>query len=403
MLRSPERGLRGITREKAPRPWVKTRELQVHLGQQSTQAGSGQGQHVTEVLSLILPALYLGCAIWWDCLAQTPPSIPELQQLAEATQIGEPASSSAEVRQLVDHLSEQAREVASEASMERTPRALAMWMAGLTLAFAISIALAQKAAKKVKDSTASTGSPLAVGQLGHSMSMHYCQLKSTLLLMDGGFSLWRFTVLFPSLVCSQASWLLVYLPTLMEEGRIVAYEKQAYLGLPSALKLAPVVAYIRKGLGKVAAEQEQGLCTGLSIIVRLDGLLTRAALRALLLIKQTKQIQNASLNLSYSLAEESRLIKTTARAYIVLFSVQGRYENPFPLGKKIAYCPTGVEENSLRPRADRKKQASDLIAHVSKGRGSEAKKARSRRRRRYIRSLDRKILPLQPIRIQEAD
>ena len=121
MLRSPERGLRGITREKAPRPWVKTRELQVHLGQQSTQAGSGQGQHVTEVLSLILPALYLGCAIWWDCLAQTPPSIPELQQLAEATQIGEPASSSAEVRQLVDHLSEQAREVASEASMERTP------------------------------------------------------------------------------------------------------------------------------------------------------------------------------------------------------------------------------------------------------------------------------------------
>ncbi|KAK8630824.1 hypothetical protein V6N13_079597 [Hibiscus sabdariffa] len=55
--------------------------------------------------------------------------------------------------------------------------------------------------------------------------------------------------------------------------------------------------------GKVAAEQEQGLCTGLSIIVRLDGLLTRAALKALLLIKQTKQIQNASLNLSYSLAE----------------------------------------------------------------------------------------------------
>lgn len=60
------------------------------------------------------------------------------------------------------------------------------------------------------------------------------------------------------------------------------------------------------------------------------------------------------------------MIKTTARAYIVLFSVQGRYSNPFPLGKKIAYCPTGVEENSLRPRADRKKQASDLIAHVSK-------------------------------------
>jgi len=29
-----------------------------------SQAGSGQGQHVTEVLSLILPALYLGCAIW---------------------------------------------------------------------------------------------------------------------------------------------------------------------------------------------------------------------------------------------------------------------------------------------------------------------------------------------------
>ncbi|KAL5066616.1 hypothetical protein RYX36_017503 [Vicia faba] len=77
-----------------------------------------------------------------------PPSIPELQQLAEATQIGEPASSSAEVRQLVDHLSEQAREVASEASMERTPRALAMWMAGLTLAFAISIALAQKGKEK---------------------------------------------------------------------------------------------------------------------------------------------------------------------------------------------------------------------------------------------------------------
>ena len=76
-------------------------------------------------------------------LSSTDTPIPELQQLAEATQIGEPASSSAEVRQLVDHLSEQAREVASEASMERTPRALAMWMAGLTLAFAISIALAQ--------------------------------------------------------------------------------------------------------------------------------------------------------------------------------------------------------------------------------------------------------------------
>ncbi|PNX71752.1 MLO-like protein 12-like [Trifolium pratense] len=39
------------------------------------KAGSGQGQHVTEVLSLILPALYLGCAIWWDCLAQRPPSL----------------------------------------------------------------------------------------------------------------------------------------------------------------------------------------------------------------------------------------------------------------------------------------------------------------------------------------
>ncbi|KAK7231262.1 hypothetical protein RIF29_45470 [Crotalaria pallida] len=42
------------------------------------------------------------------------------------------------------------------------------------------IFMAVLAAKKVKDSTASTGSPLAVGQLGHSMSMHYCQLKSTL-------------------------------------------------------------------------------------------------------------------------------------------------------------------------------------------------------------------------------
>ncbi|KAK9015704.1 hypothetical protein V6N11_006798 [Hibiscus sabdariffa] len=70
--------------------------------------------------------------------------------------------------------------------------------------------------------------------------------------------------------------------------------------------------------GKVAAEQEQGLCTGLSIIVRLDGLLTRAALKALLLIKQTKQIQNASLNLSYSLAE-SYLIDSSL-PYIERFS-----------------------------------------------------------------------------------
>lgn len=61
-------------------------------------------------------------------LSSTETPIPELQQLAEATQIGEPSSSSAEVRQLVDHLSEQARGVASEASMERTPRALAMWI-----------------------------------------------------------------------------------------------------------------------------------------------------------------------------------------------------------------------------------------------------------------------------------
>jgi len=68
-------------------------------------------------------------------------NIPTLQK-TERKRI--PASSSAEVRQLVDHLSEQTREVASEASMERTPRALAMWMAGLTLAFTISIALAQK-------------------------------------------------------------------------------------------------------------------------------------------------------------------------------------------------------------------------------------------------------------------
>ena len=52
--------------------------------------------------------------------------------------------SSIEVRQLVDHLSEQAREVASEISMGRTPIAFAMWMARLTLAFTISIALAQK-------------------------------------------------------------------------------------------------------------------------------------------------------------------------------------------------------------------------------------------------------------------
>jgi len=59
-----------------------------------------------EVLSLILPVLYLGCAIWRDCLAQTPLSIPKLQQLAKATQIGEPTSYSTEVRQLVDHLIE---------------------------------------------------------------------------------------------------------------------------------------------------------------------------------------------------------------------------------------------------------------------------------------------------------
>lgn len=82
---------------------------------------------------------------------------------------------------------------------------------------------------------------------------------------------------FPSLVCSQASWLLVYLPTLMEEGRrsrnslwpggmiksdepssciasegCVAYVKDWEASLPRsafldwALKLAPVLAYIRK-------------------------------------------------------------------------------------------------------------------------------------------------------------
>ncbi|GER39026.1 homeodomain-like superfamily protein [Striga asiatica] len=49
----------------------------------------------------------------WRSTSYHPPSIPELQQLAEATQIGEPASSSAEVRQLVDHLSEQAREAST--------------------------------------------------------------------------------------------------------------------------------------------------------------------------------------------------------------------------------------------------------------------------------------------------
>jgi len=109
-----------------------------------SQAGSGQGQHVTEVLSLILPALYLGCAIWWDCLAQRPPSLSYSSWRRQRKSGNRQVLPQKSGRQLVDHLSEQAREVASEASMERTPRALAMWMAGLTLAFAISIALAQK-------------------------------------------------------------------------------------------------------------------------------------------------------------------------------------------------------------------------------------------------------------------
>jgi len=75
----------------------------------------------------------------------TPPSIPKLEQLAKAIQIEESTSSSVEVRQLVDHLSEQAKEVANEVEWKELPlRALAMWMAGLTLAFTISIVLAQK-------------------------------------------------------------------------------------------------------------------------------------------------------------------------------------------------------------------------------------------------------------------
>ena len=130
MLRSPERGLRGITREKARRG---SRPESHGVGARAAGHGSSQ-LNLTSAISWVRDMVGL---------SSTDTPIPELQQLAEATQIGEPASSSAEVRQLVDHLSEQAREVASEASMERTPRALAMWMAGLTLAFAISIALAQ--------------------------------------------------------------------------------------------------------------------------------------------------------------------------------------------------------------------------------------------------------------------
>jgi len=68
MLRSPERGLKGITREKSSMAMGQDHIVIGILEAIEHSGGSRKGLHVRGVLSLILPVLYLGCVIWWDCL-----------------------------------------------------------------------------------------------------------------------------------------------------------------------------------------------------------------------------------------------------------------------------------------------------------------------------------------------
>lgn len=145
MLMYPEIGLRGIIREKAPRPWVKTREQQIYLGQQSTQAGYGQALNITEILSKFLPALYIGCLLWWDYLPEISQTLLDLERLREIAEASIASELGDEILQtaMSSEQSEGRCKLLEAAPEERSARATAIWIAGTVLAIAISVAAAK--------------------------------------------------------------------------------------------------------------------------------------------------------------------------------------------------------------------------------------------------------------------
>lgn len=110
---------------------------------------SERAQAITQALSLVIPVLYLGCLLWWDFIPETTriQTLTELQywegrissnSSGEITSIGtQIADGGAEGRKAV-------KQIADEIPAERTPQNIAMWVAGITLAFALCIATANR-------------------------------------------------------------------------------------------------------------------------------------------------------------------------------------------------------------------------------------------------------------------
>lgn len=63
LLKSPERGLGHIIKERTPKPGMQIRNCQIDI-ETSIGSTSAQGHSITEIMSLLLPCLYIGYTIW---------------------------------------------------------------------------------------------------------------------------------------------------------------------------------------------------------------------------------------------------------------------------------------------------------------------------------------------------
>lgn len=148
-----ERGLSKIIQDQAVRQDVLVRDVSPAVRQDVLVSPQGQGSClsglelvIVDGLVTILPTLIYGSILFWDYLpdASQAPVIEELLQLEETVRGGMMGES---IRALFEEeeRSSVCSKVCTEFPHERTPYDIAMWISGIALAFALSLAIAKKA------------------------------------------------------------------------------------------------------------------------------------------------------------------------------------------------------------------------------------------------------------------
>lgn len=137
---SPDRGIVNIISESSPKRGVVRRKLEINQQTESEATGiivpREVHQYISNIISQIIPLLSIGLLIWWEYVPEE--SRAELFQRFYSYE------------QLMKEINTQLDPVSSEPPIpysaavdelpERTPESMAVWIAGVTLAFALMIA-----------------------------------------------------------------------------------------------------------------------------------------------------------------------------------------------------------------------------------------------------------------------